>query len=126
MTRYEKGANFERELVNKFYEHGWAAMRAAGSGSIMAPDVIGMKNGKIVVIECKATKKDRLSLKDAILSMKRISEISGARAYIAVKFHKERARFFDVQKLLSKKNFTISLNDSYLSFEALIGEQRTL
>ncbi len=126
MTRYEKGANFERELVNKFYEHGWTAMRAAGSGSIMAPDVIGMKNGDIVVIECKATKKDRLSLKDAIVGMKKISEISGARAYIAVKFYKEKPRFFDIAKLMLKKNFTVSLDDTYLSFEALIGEQKTL
>lgn len=124
MTRYEKGANFERELVNKFYEHGWAAMRAAGSGSIMAPDVVGMKGGKIVVIECKVTKQEKISLKDAILSMKKISEISGAKTYIAVKFYKEKPKFFDVKKLLLKKNFTISLNDTYLSFEALIGEQK--
>jgi Holliday junction resolvase len=126
MSRYEKGANFERELVNKFYEHGWTAMRAAGSGSIMAPDVVGMKNGKIVIIECKATKQDRLSLKDAILNMKKISEISGAKAYIAVKFYKEKPRFFDVDKLMLKENFTISLNDTYLSFDALVGRQRTL
>ena len=126
MSRYEKGANFERELVNGFYEHGWTAMRAAGSGSVMAPDVIGMKNGRIVIIECKATKQDRLSLKDAILNMKKISDISGARAYIAVKFYKEKPRFFDVEKLLLKDNFTISLNDTYLSFDALVGRQRIL
>jgi len=48
MNRYEKGANFERKLVSDLWAHGWAAMRAAGSGttSYPVPDVIAAKTGK--------------------------------------------------------------------------------
>ncbi len=128
MSRYEKGANFEREIMNEFWKHGWAAMRSAGSGAVSmpVPDVIGIRKNRLVLIECKTTKSNRLSLKKAILSLKRFSEISGGKAYIGIKFYKEKPRFFDIDEILSRKNFTISLNDSYLTLDSILGEQRIL
>ncbi|RLI88107.1 MAG: hypothetical protein DRO76_01350 [Candidatus Altiarchaeales archaeon] len=128
MTRYEKGANFERELVAKFWEHGWASMRAAGSGttSFPVPDVIGIKDNKIIIVECKTTKKDRLSLKKDILALKKFSGICNGNAYIAIKFYKKGPRFFDLNKLLSKGDYTITIHDQFLDLESILGKQKTL
>ncbi|MCX6695623.1 MAG: Holliday junction resolvase, partial [Candidatus Altiarchaeota archaeon] len=67
-ARYKKGSDFERFIVNSFWERGWVALRAAGSGKTdkPLPDVIAVKNGRIILIECKTTTKDRLSLHKAV------------------------------------------------------------
>ena len=128
MSRYEKGANFERELVAKFWRHGWASMRAAGSGtsSFPVPDVIGIRGDKIIIVECKTTKKDRLSLKKAILSLKKFSDICDGKAYIAIKFFKKEPRFFELNKLLLRKGYTVTIHDRFLNLDSLLGEQKTL
>ena len=50
MKSYTKGAKFERELVWEFWNSGWVAIRAAGSGriSLPVPDIIALKNEKIM------------------------------------------------------------------------------
>lgn len=128
MTNYQKGAKFERYIVTEFWKHGWAAMRAAGSGTVgfPVPDVIGIKNRKIIAIECKTTRKDRINLKKAVLNLKRFSDISRARAYIAVKFYKKKPVFFDIEEIVSRGNYTVSLNDTHLSPDSILGEQSTL
>ena len=125
MTHYQKGAKFERELVNKFWEHGWGAIRAAGSGGVAfpVPDVIAIKNNDIIIVECKSTKKDRLSLKKAAMNLKKFADISKGRAYIAIKFYKKKPRFFDIHDLLSGKTCTVNIHDKYLEFETILGEQ---
>ena len=128
MSRYEKGANFERHVVGKFWECGWAAMRAAGSGTTAfpVPDVIGISGSKVIIVECKTTKKDRLSLKKGILSLKKFADICSARAYIAIKFYKKEPRFFDLDELLVGKNYTITIHDQFLNFDSILGEQEIL
>lgn len=125
MTKYEKGASFERELVHKFWDSGWAAMRAAGSGTIavLVPDILAIKNNDVIAVECKTTTQDRLSLKKDITNLLEFSRITGARAYIAIKFLREKPRFYKVETFVLSNNYTISLQDSYLGFESLIGEQ---
>jgi Holliday junction resolvase len=51
-----KGADEERELAKKAWEHGWAPLRAPGSGSIdrPSPDVILAKEPIIKAIELKS------------------------------------------------------------------------
>lgn len=123
MSRYEKGANFERALVQKFLQNGFIALRAAGSGimSFKIPDIVAIKNKKIILIECKTTKKNSISLKDAIFSLKKISRISkNTEIYLAVKFPRKDARFFQLKNLLKKKNYTISLKDNYMEFESIL------
>ncbi len=63
MTRYDKGARSERELLSILYESGYSVLRSAGSGvNALSPDLIAMKKGKCIVIECKAWEKGSLSL----------------------------------------------------------------
>lgn len=128
MNRYAKGANFERFIVSELWLHGWAAMRAAGSGttSFPVPDVIGVRRGKIVLIECKTTKKDRLSLKKDVLDLARFMELSGGEAYIAVRFHRKQPRFYDIKSIIERNNFTITESDAFLSLDSILCEQKTL
>lgn len=62
MTRYDKGANAERELMKILYSNGFSVLRSAGSGvnQLPAPDIIALKDGAILLFECKAWKKNYL------------------------------------------------------------------
>ncbi|RLI96025.1 MAG: hypothetical protein DRO92_00420 [Candidatus Altiarchaeales archaeon] len=128
MSRYSKGANFEREIVRGLWKRGWAAMRATGSGSVSfpVPDVIAIKDGNVLLIECKTTKKERINLKKAVESLKSFSDISGGSGYIVIKFPKSEPRFYEIDYLLSRKNFTITDRDKYLTIDAVIGKQMLL
>ena len=128
MTRYERGANFERELVSMFWSHGWTAIRVAGSGTTSnpTPDVLAIKDGAVVAVECKTTRKDRLSLGAAIKALRKYSVAAGVRAYISIKFLREEPRFYDVSELFSRKNNTISKKDDYITFDVLTEKQSRL
>ncbi|MBU0761684.1 MAG: hypothetical protein KKD39_01550 [Candidatus Altiarchaeota archaeon] len=128
MSIYRRGADFERFLVTEFWGRGWAAVRAAGSGTRAepVPDVLAAKNGKIIIVECKTTKKDRLSLSTAIKQLAEFQKTSGGKAYIAVRFFRQRPRFYPLEELLKKKNRTIHDTDSYQSIDTILGEQNTL
>lgn len=128
MNRYAKGANFERKIVSDFWAHGWAALRAAGSGTVSfpVPDVIGIKDRRVIVVECKTTKKDRLSLKKNITELSKFLDICGGEAYIAIKFYKKEPRFYNLENVLLQGDYTIAVNDPFISFETLLSEQKTL
>lgn len=58
-----KGARYERELVNLFYDDGWFAQRVATSGSATdheLPDVQAARNGVVLVIELKYCADDNI------------------------------------------------------------------
>lgn len=61
MWWYAKGSRAERELLNKFKQHGFIVVRAAGSG-FEGPDIIAIKGGKEYAIECKAQEKTALTI----------------------------------------------------------------
>ncbi len=127
-NRYKKGADFERQLVLDFWDNGWAAVRAAGSGTRIqpVPDIIATKKCRIIVVECKTTTKDCLSLKTAITELERYQKIGGGQAYIAVKFLREKPRFYNLKELKKKKNYTITKKEGYMTFEMILGEQAIL
>ena len=128
MRSYEKGVRFERALVHKFWKCGWSAIRSAGSGSVNlpVPDVIAMKDGKIILIECKSTHKDRLSLGKAIRSLSEFRKRSGGRAYLAIKFQGRGERFFDIDAISNRNGYTISTSDDYLTLDTILGHQKIL
>lgn len=126
MRYYQKGANFERSLVREFWANGFAAMRAAGSGSapFPIPDVIAAKDNRLIILECKTTAKDSFRLdKEDVEKLKRFRERSDCEAYIAVKFNNIKPRFFPLDLLTTKK---ISKSDTSISFQTLLGVQQTL
>ncbi len=128
MSIYSRGADFERKLVSMFWSRGWAAVRAAGSGTRKepVPDVVAVKDGKVIVVECKTTKKDRLSLKTAIQQLAEFTRVSGGTGYIAIRFYRKHPRFYRIDDLLKKNTYTIKQTDDCLSFDTVVGEQKRL
>jgi Holliday junction resolvase len=126
MTFYQKGANFERSLVRAFWESGFSAFRSAGSGSapFPIPDIIACRGGRVIIIECKTSAKDSFRLdRDDVEKLRLFRERAECEAYVAVKFNREKPMFFPLDLLSGLK---ISKGDTSISFETLLGAQRTL
>jgi len=80
---YKKGYAFERELKLKLEEDGWHVIRSGGSKK---PDLVAGRKGKILIIECKVTKKSRIYLeKDEVRHLETVALAFGAEAIFAVK-----------------------------------------
>ncbi len=64
MVYHSKGANAERELMHLFFKEGFSVVRIAGSGTspLPAPDIIAIKKGRIIAVECKARKSSHLAI----------------------------------------------------------------
>lgn len=58
-----KGSNYERELVNKLWEQGYAVMRSPSSGGGRKhpqPDILYSNGRYTVALECKSSSKERI------------------------------------------------------------------
>jgi Holliday junction resolvase len=63
IRRYEKGARSERELLNVLDQKGYSVIRSAGSGvNAISPDIIAIRKGRCVSVECKAWERESLAL----------------------------------------------------------------
>ncbi len=63
MTNYAKGARSERELLNVLSKRGYSVIRSAGSGvNALSPDLIAVKKGRLIAVECKAWESGSLAL----------------------------------------------------------------
>jgi Holliday junction resolvase len=110
-----KGSNAERDLLKAFWEKGWAAMRAAGSGSTTypCPDIIVGRNGRRLAIECKITKDQRKYFSEhEIRELRYFASMFGAESWVAVKFSGHPWHFFTLDDLLpTKTQFVITSAD---------------
>jgi holliday junction resolvase Hjr len=127
MSTKSKGTSAERELIHKFWAVGWAAFRAAGSGSSRypCPDVIAGNSIRKIAVEAKfINDTSKYFTKDEIDDLKEFSHIFGCEAWVAVKFQGKGWHFFSVEDLReTAAGYTICLKDSELkgfSFEELI------
>lgn len=119
--RKAKGTNAERELVHIFWQHGWAASRMAGSGSITipSPDIIAGKNRELYVIECKTV--DKLP---KYFSIKEISDLElfahriGAKPVVAVKVSR-KGWFFLESRFLRKTQKSFIMDQSIKEIKKL-------
>jgi len=127
MSTKSRGTNAERDLVRKFWETGWAAMRAAGSGSMQypSPDLLVGKNGRRLAVECKLTtgSKKYLPLSE-ISHLNYFAKTFGAEVWIAIKFSRVPWYFFTPEDLeLTGKSLAANLELAErkgLTFEELI------
>ncbi|MGC8547706.1 MAG: Holliday junction resolvase Hjc [Candidatus Micrarchaeia archaeon] len=63
MSNYTKGARTERELLSILTQQGYSVIRSAGSGvNAISPDLVAIKKGRLISIECKAWNKSSLTL----------------------------------------------------------------
>jgi Holliday junction resolvase len=112
MNQKGKGTKAERDLIHKFWQEGWAALRAAGSGSMKydCPDIIAGNHDKKIAIECKATKAQIQYLtKEEIFALRSFSHLFGAKPYIGVRFNMMEWVFFEITSLKETgKNYAVS------------------
>ena len=114
-----KGSKAERELVKLFTEHGWRAVRVAGSGvgEDSPCDIIAAKNGHSgFTIEAKSSKKSTIYITKAqINDFVLFSHLIGLPPVIATRFNREGWIFLSPDKLSDTgKFFAISLKNAKL------------
>jgi len=117
MSNKSKGSNAERQLVKLFTEHGWRALRVAGSGvNDDSPcDLIAGKLGrKGFTIEAKSSKKSRIYItKTQIEDFMKFSLMLGLKPALAIKFNYQGWLFLNPRYLRDcGKNWVISLEKS--------------
>lgn len=87
VKKYRKGYVAERELLHKLYEKGYAVIRAPKSGrlNLPCPDLIAIKNGKTLSIECKSRKNGFQISKDQLDELKEWERRSESKVLIGWK-----------------------------------------
>lgn len=60
MSGPPRGDKWERDLRDRMTESGWAVTRAAGSGTWSGDsvDIVGVRNGEVLMLEVKSTHKN--------------------------------------------------------------------
>ncbi len=130
MNTKSKGSNAERDLLHRFWQHNWACVRTAGSGSMKydAPDLLVSNRKRILAIECKATKSQhQYFTKEEIFALRSFSHLFGAEPFVGVKFNGMPWSFLPANHLQeTQKSFCLSRanaeKDAY-DFDALIAEK---
>ena len=116
MSKKSKGSNAERELLRLFWESGWAAIRAAGSGSTRFPcaDIVAGNKTRLAAIECKTTKADTKYIeKQEIEQLKKFSAALGAEPWLAIRFLRSGWLFISLDDLKeTENNLAISLKEA--------------
>lgn len=104
-----KGSNAERELVKLFTEHGWRAVRVAGSGigEDSPCDIIAAKSGRSsYTIEVKSSKKSTIYItKEQISDFILFSNLIGLKPVLAVRFNREGWLFLNPESLKDTGKF---------------------
>lgn len=124
MARYNKGANAERELIKLLAKHDFAVLRVAGSGTnpLPCPDVVALKDGIAIAIECKAKKGQYLPISvEQIEEEQGWAKMAGSKFLVAWKVPRKGWLFLEVKHFRKKeKNYMIKLDEAFahtISFE---------
>jgi len=116
MAHYNKGANAERELIHTLSDMGFAVLRVAGSGvsPLPSPDVVALKNGRILAFECKAWKGNYLAIPIQTFDDEvNWAKIAGAEFFVGWKIPREGWLFIKSEHFHNAgKNFMVSLEEA--------------
>ncbi len=128
MNKKAKGSNAERDLIHKFNDNEWVAIRSAGSGSQQypSPDILAGNNLRRLAIECKSTADIKKYLtKKEVDELVFFAQKFGAEPWIGVRFDRMEWYFISIDDLdKTDKSYSIGIPEAKrkgLSFEQLIG-----
>lgn len=89
----QKGARYERQLVNDLVNEGWFAMRSGSSGSATdndLPDIFAGNDGNGYVIELKFTSESKVWLdEEEVNQVQRIAATMGATPLVVGRFKQD-------------------------------------
>jgi len=97
-----KGTRFERQLIHRLWDDGFAAIRSAGSGvmSYPMPDIVAGNGKKFLAFEVKMRAKLPLYLTgQEIKELVMFSNLFGAEPYVAVKVPNKEWAFIEISQL---------------------------
>src|SRR3989344_2461624 len=99
---YSKGYRSERSLVYLLAGLGYMAVRTPRSGriSLASPDIIAAKNGRLIVIECKAREEAFKIDNDQLGELHEWEKIGGAKAYVAWKVSRKEWKFLHLNDVV--------------------------
>ena len=118
----KRAADYERVLVNRFWESGFAVMRApssSGTSKMPRPDVFAgsAKRNLLLALEIKTSRQDVFYVqKEQINGLIEFANRVGGRPYLAFKFVGKRMDFLflSIPDSLTKSkgdSYRISIND---------------
>ncbi len=112
MTRYNKGARAERELLNYLAGIGYSVIRAAGSGvnTLSPPDLLAIKSAKGLAFECKAWDSTSLSIDhEKFSSLDSWERNTGMDTFIAWRMNGSGWFFIRLNEMKkTEKNYTVT------------------
>jgi len=119
MSSSRKGSNSERELVKMFLNLDWQALRIAGSGRMnLAPDIIAGTKGRLLIIECKSSKKPAIYInREEAKNVVEYAKKFGGESWYGSRFNYQDWRFIKAEKILEKNK--VSCGEG-ISFNELI------
>ena len=106
MGSRKRGYEAERELVRKLWRCGFAVVRGPASGAkvrkAVYPDVVAIKNRRILVFEVKKRSKlESIYLdKEQVAKLREFARRAGGDAFIAIKISGMPWRFVSVKQLV--------------------------
>ena len=129
MNKKSKGTNAERDIIHKFFDNDWVAIRSAGSGSMQnpSPDILAGNNLRRLAIECKTVNdiKKYFTAKE-IEELVFFAQKFGAEAWVGVRFDRIDWFFLTIEDLeKTDKSYYVDIKIAKrkgLSFEQLIGK----
>ncbi len=115
MLRYSKGARSERDLLLKFASINYSVMRAAGSGiNSLSPDIIAIKEDKLLAFECKAWESNLVIEPNRMESLKTWEKNTRMKTFIAWKIKNKGWFFIKLDELSKKgKNFNLTKKQAF-------------
>lgn len=130
-TTRKRGFAHERDLASRFWNYGFAVLRAPASGSktkrLLYPDLIAIYKGKVLVFEIKTMKKPRSLYieQNQIKKLVEFADRAGGEAYLAVKVvGSGEWVFIPIYKLEKTEKGTFKVKRDVISegyrFEALV------
>ena len=96
---YAKGVFYERDLLNYLKTRGFSTTRVAGSGHGSPADILAMKNGIIVAVECKAHRNKPRIKPEKIQEMSSWCKQAGALGFLAWRAPKQDWLFLPMKNL---------------------------
>lgn len=105
VKQYRKGYMAERQLVHTLAEKGFMVVRTPHSGSISlaSPDVIAAKDGRLIVVECKAHAKGFQIDSEQLNELSLWKERAKAEVYIAWKMTRKGWHFMHLNDVMENK-----------------------